>query len=285
VVVRPPAVRADRPDARASRRAAASVAQLSAGPADALHAIYTSPVGGHFDVENVLLYNVGPSAFARVASLELMVERSIGPVPDPPQGLMEARHHYCYEVVPSEATWRHWSAIRPLASFGPLELGPLADVVRPSRVWYAMRRAGAALTPTAGPPSRFGLELVLEAPDDVPVNLAVIAKPLLDGIVAAFHAHDDTAALDEVGGRIAAQLDVSVDEVRALLGEDQMAILGTRRLVWPWRDGVQWNPADHLCVAFRIRRVKRLAHGGGDSVSIRLRGSLVDIDPRGVTLT
>jgi hypothetical protein len=126
---------------------------------------------------------------------------------------------------------------------------------------------------------------VLEAPDDLPVNLAVIAKPLLDGVVAAFHAHDDTATLEEIGGRVAAQLDVALDEVRALLGEDQMAILGTRRLVWPWRDGVQWNPADHLCLAFRIRRVPSAARGGVDSVAFRLRGSLVEIEPRSVTMT
>jgi hypothetical protein len=111
-----------------------AVAQLSAGPADALHAVYTSPVGGHFDVENVLLYNVGPSVFARVASLELVVERSTEPIPDPPPGLSDALHHYRYEIVPSQAPWCHWSAVRPLASFGPLELGPRADVVRPAGV-------------------------------------------------------------------------------------------------------------------------------------------------------
>jgi hypothetical protein len=256
-----------------------AVAQLSAGPAEALHAIYTSPVDGHFDVENVLVYNVGPSAFARVASLELMVEGSIRPVFDPPPGLSEARHHYSYEVGPSEAPWRRWSAARLLASFGPLDLGPLADVLRPSRVWYALRRAGAHLSSRAGIPSRFGLDLVLEAPADGRVNLAVIAKPLLDGVVAAFHAHDDTATLDVVGGRIAAQLDASVDEICGLLSADQAAILGTRRLVWPWRDGVQWNPADDLCLAFRVRRLTR-SEKQGNSGTLRLRGCLVDIQPR-----
>jgi hypothetical protein len=54
---------------------------------------------------------------------------------------------------------------------------------------------------------------VLEAPPAVRVNLAVIAKPLLDGVIAAFHAHDDMATLEEIGGRVAAQLDASADEV------------------------------------------------------------------------
>jgi hypothetical protein len=64
-----------------------AVAHLSTGPDQALHALYTSPVDGHFDVENVLLYNVGPRAFASAAAHEIIVERTLGPVPGPPPEL------------------------------------------------------------------------------------------------------------------------------------------------------------------------------------------------------
>lgn len=47
---------------------ASAVARLSAGPTEALHALYASPVEGSFDVENVLLYEVGPAAFRRSAA-------------------------------------------------------------------------------------------------------------------------------------------------------------------------------------------------------------------------
>jgi hypothetical protein len=255
-----------------------AVAQLSAGPATGLYALYVAPVGAHFDVENVLLYNVGPSAFRRSAAFELVVERVQGPVPDPPIGLADVRHHYRYEILPIGTPWRRWSAVRRLASFGPIDLGPSAHARRPSRVWYAVRRGGAEVSQIAVVPSVFGLDLVLEVPAGASVNLASIAKPLVDGVVAALHAHDHPASIDLVAGRIAAQLGAPVDEVRSLLGQNGPAILGARRLLWPWRDGVQWNPADDLCAAFRIRRATRAA-APGDSATWRLQGSLVEIEP------
>ena len=255
-----------------------AVAQLSAGPARGLYALYVSPVGGHFDVENVLLYNVGPRAFLHSAEFELVVERAHGTIPSPPAGFDRARHHYRYEILPIGTPWRRWSAGRRLASFGPIDLGPSAHARRPSRVWYAVRRGGAEVSQMAVVPSVFGFDLVLEVPAGASVNLASIAKPLVDGVVAALHAHDHPASIDLVAGRIAAQLGAPVDEVRSLLGQNGPAILGARRLLWPWRDGVQWNPADDLCGAFRIRRATRAA-APGDSATWRLQGSLVEIEP------
>jgi hypothetical protein len=101
-----------------------AVGQLSAGPEEALHALYTSPIDGHFDVENVLLYNVGPGAFASAAANEIVVEQAIGPVPGPPPELTGADHHYRYEIVASQDPWRGWSAVRPLASSGRLISDP-----------------------------------------------------------------------------------------------------------------------------------------------------------------
>ncbi|MDP9244008.1 MAG: hypothetical protein M3O77_02870 [Chloroflexota bacterium] len=46
----------------------------------------------------------------------------------------------------------------------------------------------------------------LRDPANVRMNLAAIAKPLLDGVVAAFHIHDDPASLDLVASRVAAPL-------------------------------------------------------------------------------
>jgi hypothetical protein len=254
-----------------------AVARLSTSPTEALHAIYTSPIDGHFDVENVLMYNVGPSAFARSAALELIVERAHGPVPSPPPGLTEARHHYRYEIVPPGAAWRHWAAVRPLASFGPLDVGTPVQVSSHARVWYAVRRGSRQVDHPSGVPSVFGMDLVLEAPDDIGTNLAAVAKPLLDGVVAAFHAHDSPASLDVVASRVAVTVEASVDEIRVLLRPDSDAILGGRQLLWPWRDGVQWNPADDLCAAFRIRRVTRPA--GGRPSTLRLWGSIVEVGP------
>ena len=133
------------------------------------------------------------------------------------------------------------------------------------------------MPPPRGVPAAFGLDLVLEARGSVHLNLAVIAKPLVDGVVAAFHTHDDPASMVQVAGHVAAELGAPVDEVRSLLGQNRTAILGPRRLLWPWRDQVQWNPADDLCAAFRIRCVTRPT-ARDDSETWRLRGSLSEIE-------
>jgi hypothetical protein len=128
-------------------------------------------------------------------------------------------------------------------------------------------------------PSTFGLDLVLEMPADLRVNLAAIAKPLIDGVIAAFHSHSDPGSVALVASRLGAQLGASVDEIQARLLDDRTAILGARRLLWPWRDGVQWNPADDRCHAFRIRRVTAAA-STARSHGLRLQGALVEVASR-----
>ena len=127
--------------------------------------------------------------------------------------------------------------------------------------------------------SALGLELNVELPAGNRVNLATITKPLIDGTIAAFHAHDDLATLSVVSERLQARLGVSSAEIRSLLGRNEAAILGSRRLVWPWREGVQWNPADDRCAALRITRVSRPPASREDRTA-RIRGSIFELAPR-----
>ena len=257
---------------RAGLRSAAAV--LSADSSHALHAVYTSPLGGHFDVENVLIYNVGPSAFGRSAGYELVVERRLGPVPPPPRPLEGSAHHYVYAIVEREMPWRSWSTIQRLASFESEDVRSQAEIARPASVWLATRRGDTKVHGTANDSSPIGLELTVELPQGARVNLAALAKPLIDGTIAGFHEHDDSASLDLVASRVGAQISAPAEEVRLLLSRNAAGILGSRRLLWPWRDGVQWNPADDRCLAVRIRHEPRDAPDGG---GIRIRGSLVEI--------
>ena len=258
---------------RAGLRSA--VAVMSADPSHALHAVYTSPLGGRFDVENVLIYNVGTSAFGRSAGFELVVERLRGPVPPPPRAQVGLAHHYAYAIMERDTPWRAWSTVRLLASFESEEVRSQTEIVRPASVWLATRRGDTKVHAAANDSSPIGLELRVELPHGARVNLAALAKPLIDGIVAGFHEHDDSASLDLVASRVGAQISVPAEEVRSLLSRNAAGILGSRRLLWPWRDGVQWNPADDRCLAVRIRRESRDAtdREGG----VRIRGALVEI--------
>ena len=82
----------------------AGLARLRA-PCPALYCSYSSPDSARCDVENVLFYNVGLSAFTHLDVAEVVAERFTGP---PPAGRASHHHHYrCGEVPPSaESAWR-----------------------------------------------------------------------------------------------------------------------------------------------------------------------------------
>jgi hypothetical protein len=256
-----------------------AVEQLSADSGRALQAIYTSPLGGRFDVENVLLYNVGTAAFERSVESGLIAERRMGPVPDPPSPLVSAAHHYGYAIAESDQPWQAWSIIRRLASFESVELTSLADAARPASVWLAIRRGTTSVLSATDADSAIGLELTVKLPASSRTNLATMTKPLLDGTIAAFHVHEDPGSLDVVSERLHPRLDARATEIRSLLGRNEAAILGSRRLLWPWREGVQWNPADDRCAAFRIRRVSRTATSPADR-AVRISGSIFELARR-----
>lgn len=94
---------------------------------------------------------------------------------------------------------------------------------------------------------------------------------MLDGLIAALH-RDDSPAPEAVH-RLARHLGRDEDQVRErlTLGE---AALGRRVLVRPYRDGLQWNPADDFCVACSI-------DNDGPSAPAVLQGQLLAVAPVG----
>lgn len=82
-------------------------------------------------------------------------------------------------------------------------------------------------------------------------NLAAVIKPLLDGIICAFHAHNGTNN-SIVTWRLAARLGERKSVIENMLMDQSSAILGTRNLLHPFGKGIQWNPADDFCIAAKI---------------------------------
>ncbi|MDQ3642580.1 MAG: hypothetical protein M3450_14220, partial [Actinomycetota bacterium] len=96
-----------------------------------------------------------------------------------------------------------------------------------------------------------GLDLTLHRPpgSGPPAMLGMI-KVLVDGVVSALHRHDGSQ-LELLAERLSGRLAVPADHVARLL-TGNAAVLGTRRLLWPYREFVQWNPADDAIASLRV---------------------------------
>jgi hypothetical protein len=197
---------------------------MHGSPGEQLHAVYTSTAGQDADIENVLVYNVGASAFAPVASGELLLERAIA---DPPPSASRLPHHSVYELRSRGEPWAHWTVRRTVASFGLARIPRPTAGLKPGPVWHAV-------------------------------------------------VHDGSGFDDPLIARLSAQLGIAPSALRRLLLENDHAMLGPRRLVSTWRQGVKWNPADHRLLAIRL--ATEIAGDPGDA-RWRLSGTISEIVP------
>jgi hypothetical protein len=219
------------------------LAQLTAEGGEILHATYSGPKDPRADVENLLLYNVDQAgtSLRAAAAHGVRFELDEGAVLEAPSG-RPWRCSYRYRVAPREAGFSAWRPARELAGF-PSEH-------RLAQVWLALRRASVRVAAEpVRPETRFGVRLELQAPASQ-FAAPELVKSLVDGTVAALQAHADRGTVEDVSARLATQLGASAEELAQELLDDRGAVLGvTRRLLYPRARGVQWDPADHLCLA------------------------------------
>lgn len=204
--------------------------------------VYSSASNDFCDAENVLLYNVGMSSFGRLTERGLTFERSFLVPPCPVVLSGPSLHHYAYATEP-EATFLHWQVDGEIASWegpAPSRLDKAADW------WWATRTGSRKMTGADLTSQPYGLRIGLGG---LVRSTASVLKPMLDGVIAGLHR--DGSPVDETVRRLATRLHQGEEVVRSrLVAAD--APLGSRVLVRPFRDGLQWNPADDLCVACTV---------------------------------
>jgi hypothetical protein len=227
---------------------------LVAAGQSGLRAEFASTSSDFVDAENVLFYNVGASAFTRADRAVVAFERSED-VPAPPTGFGPYFHRY--EVV-AAPFWRRWVEADVLAGFGPTAVSAIASLTPMADVWHAVRTGPVDVRRLAATDDRLGLILDIAAPREV--HLAAVMKPLIDGVVAAFHAHDGSDG-GELSRRVAGSLSLDTGQIRSLLEEPERAVLGQRRLLWRRGAGVQWNPGDDVLLAVQLRTTVSAAKG------------------------
>ena len=238
------------------RQIAEAVSQLRARDNELLHAAFASAEGEGFDIENVLFYNVGAGCFSASCADGVRFERAFE-VPAPPAGTFA--HHHRYEIVPGDGGFRHWRLTRVVAELETARFRGLGTSSKPPLAWQAAKHGVVQVSDRLAERDVYAARLTLEVPQGALVNVAGIAKPLLDGLLAGLDQHDGSE-LDYLAGVVAGELGSDPREVADLLMTADGAVFGPRRLLWRRGAGVQWNPADDLCVAVEIlvRRVRDL---------------------------
>lgn len=241
---RPPEQEALRDELRARLR------RLDARPAEVLHATYLGPKHPTADVENLALYNIDDSGacFASAARRGLRFEHAPR-CGRSPTG-REYRYGYRYALVPGEAGFEHWLPGRRYADWDWVDLGRFGAEKRLEQVWLALRcTAIEVASPPRQPRTPFAVHVTVRPPRGRLAVLGYLVKSIFDGVVAAFQAHEDAASVGEVSARVAKTVSASPQQVEALLLDQGQAVLGvTDRLLHERGAGVQWTPADDLCV-------------------------------------
>ena len=199
---------------------------------EALHGKYVSPDKSFCDVENVLFYNIGPTVFARSTKWGLRFERSYENPPDCPKQLSEIPTHYSeYSVSARDSQFRYWTRRNLLAEWKGATLRSVSTNLKPGTVWLALKRGNLRLHDRLGQDDiNFGLDLTIKEPPATTPYLASVVKPLLDGVICAFHEHNGQDE-ETVGARLSSKLNEDPTRLVALLRDGQMNILGRRRLV------------------------------------------------------
>ena len=175
-----------------------ALAAMAPRPDKVLHATYGAADTGEFvDVENVLLYNVGSRSIRPLMTTGIRFERAYT-TPEPPAELHDyaALHYQRYELTDRNAGFFGWQAGRRIASVSGIKI---AKVDKPGPVWAAVRAQGQPPERTADVPSRFVAHLSVSPPATraaAPRSITDAIKPLVDGIISAFHAHHQTPDVD-----------------------------------------------------------------------------------------
>ncbi len=251
-----------------------AIASLSAAPGQKVRGIYTSADGSFVDTENILYYNVGSGAFTKAARYGVCFERSYSMSPPCPTPLAISRlHHQHYSLRPLQTSFKNWKEGAVLALW-KTRFNKVNTSSSCADIWLGVKK-GSILIPvqSKSPPDRFGLRAMLAVPRGMSARPASVIKVIFDGVISAFQYHNGRHQ-SEVSQRIAKQVGTGADEISTLLLNPGESVLGRSQLVRLFGTGVQWNPADDICLAGEL-----ITEQGSMSGKWELRGEIFEINP------
>jgi len=230
-----------------------AVAGLPSVDGRILYAAYRSPIGGYVDVENLLIYNVGPAYLASATKDGLVFKRSYQASRDCPTELSSpALHQYEYVLIDDKSLSLEGQDGSLLASLS-FELSAAA-LHSCAGVWYAAKMGSSTLAQRVHLGKRWGMFVTISGPSSSTIVCSRIVKPLIDGITSALHCHDGSN-VDYLGRQLGKSLGLSDDApIPSLLEDSSHALFGRTNLLYPYRNNVKWNPQDDYCTYCSMKR-------------------------------
>lgn len=220
--------------------------QLKPRADEVLHATFFGDKPANADIENLLLYNIDTFRMAERNGIRF----ELGAIDSSAR-----RFGYRYALTSKSDPFDHWEQRQTLASFGWTDLGAFVGEKKLAQVWLALACNAAEVTAQAAatPGAPFAIKVEIRPPVGRQPVTGGLVKGVVDGVVCAFQAHTDESVLPEVVARLVKDLPAAPDEIERCLLEQRRAVLGAvPKLVSPYRSGVKWDPADHLCVAGEV---------------------------------
>ena len=230
-----------------------AIARLSSVDGKILYAAYRSPISKpHVDVENLLIYNIGPDRLSNATKNGLVFKRFYQISRNCPIQLSSpALHQYEYMLVDDKSLPSEGQDTRPLASLS-FELTASA-LNSCASVWYAAKMGSIALAQRCHMPRQWGIFITINGPSFSTVACSKIVKPLIDGITSALHCHDGSN-IDYVSKQLGKNLGLRGDTlIRSLLEDGNNALFGRTNLLHPFRNNLQWSPKDDYCTYCSIK--------------------------------
>lgn len=214
-----------------------------------LVALYNSKTkSSFFDLENVLFYNIGAKPFQPLAAVRIFAQNCSKPTSDECGEETEFLHQYTYKICSIEICTDFWKSRALAVEWKPVPVSASFSKNKAIDYWRALRKNPDKIKRHCKiPEGFFGVKIKLSVPKTRGVNLPSVIKPLLDGIICAFHSADDR--LQKEAGLVADRLGIS----KQLLLSADYDVLGACRFIYSYRGtSVKWNPQDDCCLAFEI---------------------------------
>ena len=212
-----------------------------------LTASYCGTETGSYDLENILFYNIGSASFRQIATYRLFAENRFHQGTKTINEESEFSHKYAYKICNAVNLADFWESHTLAAEWEVLSIPASFSNNKAVDYWQALRgNPGKVHSYHKIPDSPFGVKIKLSVPKTKTLNLVSVIKPMLDGVICAFHSADKR--LQEESSLIASHIGVPEQQILC----DSNDILGTCRFIYPYRDSVKCNPQDNRCFAFEI---------------------------------